>query len=338
VNRQEAAGAPGWRPGAGEASVLASATLYGVATTLSVAALHVLRPADLLAVELGMGALVLLAAAAWTRRLRWRAAPRQLLLGALLPGADFLFADLGLARTSASSGSLLLAAEPVLAAALAVAFLRERLRLRTAVALAGGLLGGALVALSPAAGHAATPAGHLLVLAAVLAAATFIVATRRYSDGEDGLAASAWQAAGGALAAAPFVAASWAAGGSRLEAAGALTLAAAAGVVACVMAAAVAFNHGIARMPASRAGQLLGFTPVAGTLSAVLLLGERPAPLQLAGGAAILVSLVIVLRTGVAGPAPQPAADPVSHPRPHQSPLAQSRSAPSIAEEIRNHD
>ena len=71
------------------------------------------------------------------------------------------------------------------------------------------------------------------------------------------------------------------------------------------MVAAVAFNHGITRIPAARAAQLLGFAPVVGTLSAVVVLGERPAPLQLAGGTAILLGLVLLLRVTPAN-APSP--------------------------------
>src|SRR5215831_3164471 len=108
VNRQQARAGAGSRLGPGELAVLGSAALDGVAATLSVAALHTVRPADLLAVELGAGAVILLSVAIWTRRLRRRGALRQLLLGALVPGAAFLLGDLGLARTSASAGSLLL--------------------------------------------------------------------------------------------------------------------------------------------------------------------------------------------------------------------------------------
>jgi len=141
----------------------------------------------------------------------------------------------------------------------------------------------------------------------------YVVATRRYSDDGDSLNASAWQTTGGALATAPFIAVSWAGGGTRLGTAGALIVAACACVLACGLAAAVAFNHGIARMPAARAAQLLGFAPVAGTLSAIILLGERPAPLQLAGGAAIISGLVLVLRATQAD-APSPPITGRAHP------------------------
>jgi drug/metabolite transporter (DMT)-like permease len=102
------------------------------------------------------------------------------------------------------------------------------------------------------------------------------------------------------------------------------------------MAAAVAFNHGIARIPAARVAQLLGFMPVVGLLSAVLLLGERPAPLRLAGGAAILAGLLILLRAG--GDVAHAAADPIGHPVPHQPSPAPSRPAPSTVEKVPHHD
>jgi hypothetical protein len=98
--------APGIRLRSGEMALLLSATLYGVDTTVSVVALRIVRPVDLLAVEIAGAALVLLVAAAVRGRLHRRGALRQMLLGALVPGLAFLFADLGLARTSASNGSL----------------------------------------------------------------------------------------------------------------------------------------------------------------------------------------------------------------------------------------
>ena len=98
----------------GEPALLLSAAVYGVSTTVSVVALRAVRPADLLAIEISGAAAMLLVTAAMRGQLRRRGAPRQLLLGVLVPGLAFLFGDLGLARTSASSGSLLLAIEPLL--------------------------------------------------------------------------------------------------------------------------------------------------------------------------------------------------------------------------------
>jgi drug/metabolite transporter (DMT)-like permease len=287
---------PRLRPG--EPALLLSAAVYGVSTTVSVVALHAVRPADLLAVEISGAAAMLLITAAVRGQLRRRGAPRQMLLGALVPGLAFLFGDLGLARTSASSGSLLLAAEPLLSVLLALAVLRERLSGRAAVALVVGLAGGALVAFEPGGPSGTdTTLGNVLVLLAVVAAAVFLIATRRFNEDGDGLNASAWQTTGGALSVVPFVALSWSTGGTRLDTVGVAGWLACIAVVVCGALGSVMFNRGIARVPAARAGQLGNLTPVVGTLTAVVFVGDRPSLPQLVGGAAILAGLALLLHT-----------------------------------------
>ena len=287
---------PRLRPG--EPALLLSAAVYGVSTTVSVVALHAVRPADLLAVEISGAAAMLLITAAVRGQLRRRGAPRQMLLGALVPGLAFLFGDLGLARTSASSGSLLLAAEPLLSVLRALAVLRERLSGRAAVALVVGLAGGALVAFEPGGPSGTdTTLGNVLVLLAVVAAAVFLIATRRFNEDGDGLNASAWQTTGGALSVVPFVAASWSTGGTRLDTVGVAGWLACIAVVVCGALGSVMFNRGIARVPAARAGQLGNLTPVVGTLTAVVFVGDRPSLPQLVGGAAILAGLALLLHT-----------------------------------------
>jgi drug/metabolite transporter (DMT)-like permease len=283
----------------GEPALLLSAALYGVNTTVSVVALRIVRPADLLAVEIVGASAALLVVAAVRGRLHRRGALRQVLVGTLVPGLAFLFGDLGLARTSASNGSLLLAAEPLLSVLLALVVLRERMTRRAAAALVVGLAGGALVA-AQSGGSAGGDVllGNVLVLLAVVAAALFVVATRRYNEDDgDGLAASAWQSVGGVLIAVPFAAVTWTTGGTRLDTAGATGWLACLAVVTCGAIAGVAFNRGIARVPATRASQLANLTPVVGTLTAVAWLGDRPSPLQLLGGAAILAGLAMLLHS-----------------------------------------
>lgn len=87
--------------------------------------------------------------AAVTGRLRLRGAAPQLLLGVLAPGLGYLFAYLGLARTSASTGSLLLAVEPLLSVVLALTVFRDRMSRSGVLALAVGLARSGLVALQP---------------------------------------------------------------------------------------------------------------------------------------------------------------------------------------------
>ncbi len=109
---------------------------------------------------------------------------------------------------------------------------------------------------------------------------SILVATRRYGDVGDGVNASAWQTTGGALSTAPFAAVAWIEGGSRLGTAGVTAWAACAAVALCGVVAGVAFNRGIGRVPAVRAGQLPNLAPVVGTGTSVAFLGERPTTLQ----------------------------------------------------------
>ncbi|WP_436532614.1 DMT family transporter [Actinoplanes sp. HUAS TT8] len=286
----------------GDRALLLSAAIYGVSTTVSVVALRTVRPVDLLAVEISGAAGLLLVTAAAQRQLRRRGALRQMLVGCLVPGLAFLLGDLGLARTSASSASLLLAADPLLSVLLAVVVLRERLTGRAAAAVAVGLVGAALVAAQP--GDSAgvdTVLGNVLVLLAVAASALYLVATRRFNGDDDGLNASAWQAVGGALSVVPFVVYSWSAGGSRLGAAGFAGWPACLAVLGCGALGSVLFNRGIGSVPAARAAQLGNLTPVIGTLSAIVFLGDRPSLLQVVGGVAVLGGIGLLLR-GPAGP------------------------------------
>jgi drug/metabolite transporter (DMT)-like permease len=281
----------------GEPALLFSAAVYGVSTAVSVVALRAVRPADLLALEISGAAVIVLATAAARGRLRRRGAWRQMLLGALVPGLAFMFGDLGLARTSAASGSLLLAAEPLLSVLLALVVLGERLSGAAVVALLLGLAGGALVAVEPGPSGAGTVLGNVLVLLAVVSAAVFLIATRRFNDDGDGLNESAWQILGGALSVVPFVTVSWSTGGTRLDTAGTTGWLACIAVLVCGAVGSVLFNRGIARVPAARAGQMGNLTPVVGTLTAVAFLGDRPSLLQVAGGAAILASIALLLHS-----------------------------------------
>lgn len=285
----------GVRLRAGEPALLVSAAAFGLLTTVTVIALRAVHPADLLAVEISGAAAILMTAAALRGRLRWRGAPRQMLLGALMPGLVFLLADQGMARTSASSASLLLAAEPLLTVLLALLVLRERLSGQASVALVVGLAGGAFVAFGSSGGMNST-LGNVFVLLAVVAAAVFVIATRHYQE-VDGLNASAWQNLGGVLSVTPFVVFTWLTDGTRLDTAGAAGWLACAAVIAFGTLGSFAFNRGIPLVPAARAGQLRNLTPVVGTLAAVVVMGDRPSTLQLIGGAAILGGLVLLLHS-----------------------------------------
>lgn len=290
----------------GQVAIAASAVGYGVGTTLSVVALHGLQPADLLAIELPGSAAVLLGVAAATGRLHRAGAARSLAQGAVLPGLSFLLGDLGLARTTATSGALLSSVDTITTVLFAAFFLQERIGKAVAAALVVGTAGTVVVALySPDAGDAAAAGqeivGNVLVLASVLGGAGYVVWSRRRAQPteegtDDSIGRTAWQFVGASIAVLPFVLGSWWTGGSRIATADSAQLVAAAAVLICGLGGLLAFNIGIEHVSASRAGLLFTLQPLAGAVTAVAILGEPVVAGQAVGGALILACLIMLTR------------------------------------------
>ncbi|MCE3551787.1 EamA family transporter [Pseudonocardia sp. RS11V-5] len=292
-------------------------------------ALRGLHPADLLAVELGGSAIVLLTVATATGRLRRTGAGRGLAQGALTPGLSFLLGDLGLARASATSGSLLLGSEMLLTVLLAAVVLRERVDPSSAGALALGLAGTALVSVgvAPSATRGDSVAGNLLVLAAVACGAAFTVWSRHARDDNgEGLSPTTWQFLGAAVAVSPFVLGSLATGGTRLATAEPRVVVAAVVVLCCGLGALFAFNIGIRTVTATRAALLENLQPVAGTATAVALLGESLGVGQALGGGLVVVGLTLLLPRRTPVPA---TADESQNPR--AGPAIRPPTTPSCA-------
>lgn len=221
--------------------------------------------------------------------------------GVLDPALSFALFDLGLSRTGAADGALLIASEGLFGALFAWLVLRERVGPVTAIALAFGFAGSALVALGAMDGHASI-AGDLLVLGASASAAVYGVAARRLVVQTDALAATATQMLAAALVALPAVALNAAGGGSHLDAldGGHLLAAVATGVLGGAIPF-LLFNVAIRDVNVAGASLLLNLIPVLATGLAVLLLGERLGWSQLAGGI-----LVIAAAFG----APEPTSEP----------------------------
>lgn len=295
----------------GQMAIAAAAVGSGVDTAFSVVALHGLRPADLLTIELGGSAAILLAVAARTGKLHRRGAGRALAQGAVLPGLSFLLGNLGLARTTATSGALLLSVDAIATVLLAAIVLRERIGAAAGAALGLGTVGTAVVALyaadagSGAAAGSAT-VGNLLVLASVLGGAGYVVWSRRSAQpADDGVGRTAWQFLGATLAVSPFIVGSWWTGGSRIGTADTVTILATAAVLLCGLGALLAFNLGIGAVSASRAGLIFTLQPLAGALTAVAVLGEPVVAGQAVGGALIVAGLLLLTREGPADPPPR---------------------------------
>lgn len=163
------------KPWLGLSLAAVSGVLYGAVTVASKAAhAHPLAKATVLGLAAGLPLAVLLRGFAPRREDAWRLAAMTLAGGAAAP-ALILY---GLERTTAVHAGLLLTLELVATAALALAFLRERLTLRSGFGLLALLGASVAVAFASAGGGSSTVLGLVLVgLAAVAFALDNTVST-----------------------------------------------------------------------------------------------------------------------------------------------------------------
>jgi drug/metabolite transporter (DMT)-like permease len=256
--------------------MVAAACCWAVATVLTKVALHELTAADLLGVELGSSALISGALVLARRaRIRLRSVGVFIALGALEPALSFALFDLGLARTGAADGAILIASDSVFGVLFARALLGERFTARVATAVLVGFLGSTLVGLGQA-GQQATLVGDLLILAASATTALYGVASRRYARAGENLAATAVQLTAAAVLALPVTIGAAIAGSSRLGSADPLHVAAAlaVGLLGGVLPF-LAFNAAIRHVTIASAGLVSNLVPVIAIVLAVGLLGEQ---------------------------------------------------------------
>jgi drug/metabolite transporter (DMT)-like permease len=208
--------------------------------------------------------------------------------------AATFFTALGLAP--AGLVALLLYLHPALVAVLAALFLRERMTRVKLIALVAALAGLALTVVPALSGDTGAfprlPLGIALGLAAAVVYAIYIVAGTRLTTRVAPLALSAVIAASAALvfvAVAAWRGPQWPATGSGWAAVVAIAL------VSTVLAISL-FFAGLARVGATRAATLSTIEPVVTIALAAVVLGERIAAVQLAGGALILGAVLLLAR------------------------------------------
>jgi drug/metabolite transporter (DMT)-like permease len=275
-------------------ALLAAAFVWGLSVPLATAVLHHLTAADLVLIENVSGTAIVGAAALITRRSLagpWRPA---IVLGSLEPGLAYVMVNLGLMRTTAAAGAMLLALESVFIAGLGWLFLRERARRREAYALTLGVVGALIVALSETGGSGST-SGNILVVLGSLAAAAYAVAARRLAVGVDPLGLVFRQGVAAVLLTLPYVAWSWAAQGSRIPSASGttLTLAGLEGLVGFAIPF-VLWAYAAPHVRANVAGVAINIVPVVGVLTAAVVGLGAPTPGQLLGGALILSGVLLL--------------------------------------------
>ncbi len=223
-----------------------------------------------------------------------RHAPIYLLLGVLGVVGFNLFFFQAMQSTSADSGALIMATNPLLTALLAAVLLGERVSVRHLIALPVALLGVAVVISQgdlARLAHLQVATGDLLMLCANLTWALYNVATRRFMPQSSPLGNTALMMTAGALVLtavafagdAPFVL-------PGTHAAMALVIM----VVGGTVLAYLFWGMGIQYLGAGRTALFLNLVPVFAMLISGML-GSLPTLAQVTGGLIVLAAVTLVM-------------------------------------------
>lgn len=257
----------------------------------------------LLVVRFAIAAVVLWALAArravlagTTARDAWPALALGMLPFAAVTGLTFA----ALTRLDASLTELLLFSYPALVVLIAFALGRERATRRTVAAL-GFASGGVVLVLAGSATGSLDPLGTTFALAGAVLYAAYVLIAAALDGRLHPLAFAALVCTGAAIS---FATAAAASGSLRFDMgveAWGWSVAIALGSTVVAVSASLA---GIARLGPARASILATFEPLFACLLAFLTFDERLSPLQLAGGACILLgALVLQVRRRQTAPA-----------------------------------
>ncbi len=214
---------------------------------------------------------------------------------------QFLLQFHGLARTTVSHASLMVGAMPVLLAAAAAMFAKERLNWLGWTALCGSTVGAALVTLGgnrTASGkEIPSMTGDMMVIVSLIIALAWILLSKKLMETHSPPVVTAYTILAGSGMLVVWVVGQWLA--SPLTHANitpppfahvsmtAWAALAASGLL-CTATTTLLWNWGIHHVPASRAGVFLNIEPVVGSVLGVQLLGEHLGPFAWFGGALIL--------------------------------------------------
>jgi drug/metabolite transporter (DMT)-like permease len=219
---------------------------------------------------------------------------KLIMLALFEPVLYFLLETEGLARTSASSGSLVIASVPVFVALSARIFLGERMRGPGWTGTFLSVLGVALLVLADNNPEYTDTSmvGNLMVLGAALSASGYIVIARSLSGRTHPLQITFFQMAFGAVAFLPFFLVGTARSGlPRFTPEVALAFAFLA-VVATVIAF-LSYNYALSQIPAARAAVFINGIPLVTALVAWVVLGERLTLLQAGAGLVIIAGVTL---------------------------------------------
>jgi O-acetylserine/cysteine efflux transporter len=275
------------------AALIAAGVLWGTTVPLSKLALTWLGPAWLAFARFGVAAAVLLLVAgrdgAGRDKVRAVCRPAVLASGAVGYGGSVLLQNLGIERTSVTHAALIMGATPVIIAIITAVWQRSMARPVAWAGFAVSLMGVALVASGK--GGGATFGGDGLVLASQLISAGFTVAQGRLLRDRDPVAVTGVQFVAAAAAVLPIAVITE---GAPVAPSGVGSLLAAAGLAFCgTVLPFTLFAYAQSRVAADVAGAFLNLEPLVGAAAGAVAFGNPVGLAQAAGGAAILIGIVL---------------------------------------------
>jgi drug/metabolite transporter (DMT)-like permease len=267
-------------------ALVAAGLLWGLTVPLSKLVLEWLDGGTLTVIRFALAAppLALLA----RKHLKAAFTPRILAAGAIGYGLVIVLQNMGIERTSVSHAALIVGATPALVAIVTVASGRGRPGPTAWAGFALAAVGVGIVA--GGGGGAASLGGDGIVLLSVAISATFVVVQPSLLRGRDPFAVTAVQMIGGGAAALPNALAE---GLPHAPASATPVLALAFLAFAGTVGPFALFAYGQSRVAPELAGAFLNLEPLVGTAAGALAFGDPFGPLQLTGGAVILLGIVL---------------------------------------------
>lgn len=265
-------------------------SVWGTGFLLGKIALSEMPVADMVLFRFVVGCAVLVPCVFFFRS-RFDRAEWGWVLGAAALGVpiQYLVQFEGLALTSVSHASLMVASLPMLLAVAAAIFSGERLRTRGWFALVASSVGAALIAFSSTTRSGATQAsalGDMLVVASMVAAIGWILISKRLMRHHAAVMVTVvvyW--IGTAMLAVAVVAIH---GIPPVHYSRRAWLAVLAQGLLVTAATTLLWNWGLKRVPASRAGIFVNLEPLVGAILGVIVLHDALGSLAIAGGVLIL--------------------------------------------------
>ncbi len=269
--------------------------IWGGNFTFSKLAFRDLPPLTFTAIRFTVASALLLLILFWREGVRLpprKTWPTLIVLGLLGNTLYQLVFINGLARTSATNSSLILASMPTVVTVWAGLLGLERTTTRERIALAVATLGVVLVVGSRGLDFGGERVGDLLMLCSVVAWASYTVFLRRFGQRLSVLSVTAWTSVTGT----PVLLLAGLPGVVRLNVNSVSAIAWLGLLYATFLSLVVAYflwNRGIQVLGASRTALFTCLTPLAATSIAMMVLHERPGVWHFVGGALIVAGVLL---------------------------------------------